>query len=638
MKSFQIDRFVEKTLSLLELERKAEVEETAGLQATLPAAELERLGLSLLRLKVAEEFTGFGGRLFVVLESTRGGALPANRLQAGDIVSLRPSRESPNSGSPRSSLPTAVVYRASRERITLALDEDPEDGLPDAVRLDKVANDVTFRRMRLALERLADYGRGPAMRLREVLFSLRDPGVEQAASFTPLDRKLDASQLEAVGFALAARDIALLHGPPGTGKTATVVELIRQAVERRERVLACAPSNLAVDNMVERLATAGVGVVRVGHPARLLPSVLDHSLDSLVAQAEGSRIAAGVRRDLEALHRRLRRASDRAERRDLRRELRSVRDEARELEERTVRQILEGADVVLATATGAAEGPLAHLEFDLVVIDEATQAVEASAWIPLLRGRRAVLAGDHRQLPPTILSREAEREGLGVTLFERLSEALGDAVTRMLTVQYRMHERIMEWSSRELYEGRVRPHSSVRTHLLADLPHVASTDETGLPVILIDTAGCDLEEEEEAKGDSRSNEGETKVVVAHVDSLLRAGVRPEEIAVITPYNAQVELLRSRLAAHGSSGLEIGSVDGFQGREKEAVVISLVRSNRRGDVGFLADDRRTNVAVTRARRHVAIVCDSATVSSHPFLGRLVEYCEQHGEYRSAWEYL
>ncbi len=632
----EIAAFVEKNRQLIQLERQAEVEETAKLQATLSAPELERRGLCLLRLQVVEEHTGLGGRDLLELEPTKQDELPSTRIRPGDIVKVRSDLD--GSEKPAAAALTAVVYRLTPRRLTLALDSYQQDLSHGPLRLDRVANDTTYKRLRDVLDQLLRYRGGPADRLRKVLFGAEEPRFDRQKAIDDLDPVLDDSQREAVAFALAARDIALLHGPPGTGKTTTVAEVIRQSSLRGERVLACAGSNVAVDNLVEHLVRKGLRVVRTGHPARLLPSVREHSLDALVESAEGTKIAVDIRRELEQVKRRRWRASKWQARRELRDEIRELSRELRELEKHTVRQVLSNADVVLTTNIGAADPLLGGMDFDLVVIDEAAQAIEASAWIPILKARRAILAGDHRQLPPTICSAHAEREGLGVTLFERLvHSASGEAITRMLAVQYRMHERIMAWSSGELYDGRLEAHKSVRHHLLSDLPHCAATPDSEACVLLIDTAGCDLEEEVDAEGHSKANDGEARVVFTHLERLLEAGVRPEEIAVITPYNAQVARLRRRMHTEYPS-LEIGSVDGFQGREKEAVVISMVRSNTRGDVGFLADERRMNVAVTRARRHVAIIGDSATVSSHPFLGRLVEYCQEKGEYRSAWEYL
>jgi len=297
--SSPIEAFALKHARLIELERIAEIEESARLQASLSPAELEARGVTLLRLKVADERSGLGGRTLLVLEPTREGDLPAHRFQPGDIVAIRPAKGS----TAGAATATAVVYRVLPRRITVALDVDPDEPFDEPLRLDRVANDVTYRRLKEGLERLRTYTRGPAARLRETLFGLRDPQGDAPRPLAALDASLDASQREAVAFALAAKEIALIHGPPGTGKTTAAVEAIRQAVARGDRVLACAASNIAVDNVAERLAAAGVRIVRVGHPARLLPSVVERSLDALVEAAEGTRIALDVRRELEQMRR-----------------------------------------------------------------------------------------------------------------------------------------------------------------------------------------------------------------------------------------------------------------------------------------------------------------------------------------------
>jgi predicted DNA helicase len=244
-----------------------------------------------------------------------------------------------------------------------------------------------------------------------------------------------------------------------------------------------------------------------------------------------------------------------------------------------------------------------------------------------------VLAGDHCQLPPTILSQEAAREGFGISLMERLVELYGSTVTRRLDVQYRMHQGIMDFSSRQFYEGELQAHCSVRDHLLHDLPDVAVSPLTQTAVEFIDTAGAGYDEQEEPGGESRLNPLEAELVCRKVLALLESGVRAEAIALVAPYAAQVRLLRERLPL---PGLEIDSVDGFQGREKEAVVLTLVRSNPEGEVGFLADVRRMNVALTRARRKLLVIGDSATLSTHPFYQALFDYFESIGAYHSIWE--
>jgi predicted DNA helicase len=319
--------------------------------------------------------------------------------------------------------------------------------------------------------------------------------------------------------------------------------------------------------------------------------------------------------------------------RDMRQEARELLADSRRLQAQAVEQILNRAAVLCATTTGLDGEILGSRTFDLTVIDEACQSTEPGCWVPLLRCGRVVLAGDHCQLPPTVVSQEAAAQGFGVSLMERLVARYGTDVTRRLTVQYRMHEAIMTFSSQEFYDAELEADPSVRGHLLRDLPGVAPGPLTDTPVQFIDTAGAGYDEETEPEGESRFNPQEARLVVRKVRALLAAGVSAADVAVIAPYAAQVRRLREELAV---PGLEIDSVDGFQGREKEAVVLSLVRSNPQGEIGFLADVRRTNVALTRARRKLLVVGDSATLSAHPFYRRLFEYFEHVGGYATVWD--
>lgn len=469
-----------------------------------------------------------------------------------------------------------------------------------------------------------------------------------------------------------------------------ISQLIQQAVQQHKwKVLVTAPSNVAVDNVLARLVAhqtsnnnkqqrrkskkSAIGnskkqqrlnVVRLGHPARLQEAILPYSLEALVQTADGTEIVADVREELQSYLKILaaapskKGAADRDKKRLAYREVKALRKEVRQREEKTVQDLLDASHVVLATCVGAANQKLLqHQHFDLVVIDEAAQALEAACWIPALRaGTKLVLAGDHCQLPPTIQSSNAAvQAGLSVTMFERAMALYGDAsggdggsgrVSRMLRVQYRMHERIANWASRALYGNSLQTHESVAARTLGQLPHttaagIGAAEISGLqdtPLLLLDTAGCAMYEEENAAG-SRSNEGEAELVVQHARKLIvDMGIPPEQIAVISPYNGQVELLRLALLPEFPK-LQIRSVDGFQGGEREAVIISLVRSSERGGrdgIGFLRDNRRLNVAVTRAKRHCCIICDTETVSQSPFVKGLIEWIEKHGEQRSALE--
>ena len=500
--------------------------------------------------------------------------------------------------------------------------------------------------------------------------------------------KLDYSQRQAVVMALHSNSpINLIHGPPGTGKTTTVAELIRCAVHNMGwKVLVTAPSNVAVDNVLERVMSIEhekqdstckrrggskktntsmkkVKAVRLGHPARIQHGIQKYSLESLVQSSEGTEIVQDCRSELNEHLKTLSNPKSRGqEKRVAYKEMKALKKEIRTREEKVVGEILRNSNVVLATNVGAASSLFNRMSdtkgepisFDLVIIDEAAQALEASCWIPLLRGIRAVLAGDHKQLPPTIKCKVREvQQGLGRTLFERLMLAYDknpNCRSKMLEVQYRMHKDISDWASEAMYNGKLISHDSVKDRQLSTLPVVSermatqtekdegSADELDkVTMMLIDTTGCDMHET--ANAGSRYNEGEANIVVSHVHSLIKLGLRAQDIAVITPYNGQVELLR-KLLLPDIPKLEIRSVDGFQGGEREAVVLSLVRSSEKGGqdgIGFLSDERRLNVAITRAKRHVAVICDCETVSKNKFIKGLIDWLEVKAEHRSGAEY-
>lgn len=402
-----------------------------------------------------------------------------------------------------------------------------------------------------------------------------------------VDPTLNDSQKDAIRFALASREIALIHGPPGvclyvpspqsvayvtksllqTGKTHTLIELILQLLCRDLRILVCGPSNISVDNIVERLSPHKLPILRLGHPARLLPSVLSHSLDILTTTSDAGAIVKDVRAEMDAKQASIRKTRNGRERRAIYAELKELRKEYRERERRCVSDLVGRSKVVLATLHGAGGYQLKNEEFDVVIIDEASQALEAQCWVPLLWAKKAVLAGDHLQLPPTIKSlnskaattkEKKEGQTLETTLFDRLLALHGPSIKRMLTTQYRMHEKIMRFPSDELYESKLVAAEHVRERLLKDLPYegVEANDDTTEPLIFIDTQGGDFPEKNEEEldgngstdkkkvirslhGESKSNEMEAALVRQHVRGLVEAGVRPDDIAVVTPYNAQV---------------------------------------------------------------------------------------------------
>jgi len=617
---------------LLEWEAQAESEHVLARRKHNSGPAAEASGDVLTNLVVREIQAGLGGRcLLTFSKKNPAQILPWTRLGVGTPVMLSDPKDDRSGW-------RGVVCNRQANTIEVALEKAPDlDNEQPLFRLDISTDEVARQRQRTALER-ARAARGERLaELREVLLGNHPPSFRAATPLIPLDRGLNASQQQAVQFALSAQDVAVLHGPPGTGKTTAVVELMRQAIRQDQRVLACAPSNLAVDNLLERLLAAGEKAIRIGHPARVLPELRTHTLDLLVENHPDVRLANRLSREAQMLRDRAARFT-RAKplpgaKREMHEEARRLVDDARRLESQVMQQIIDSASVICATTTALDSEILGQRTFDLLVIDEACQSTEPSCWIPLTRCNRVVLAGDHCQLPPTVLSSEAQRAGLGVSLLERLMELSGPQISRRLTTQYRMHAQIMQFSSEEFYESSLVAAAEVQGHLLCDLPGATLSEVTSTPLRFIDTAGAGYDESIEPDGESRFNPQEAAIVCDQVQALLTNGVSPADVAVITPYAAQVRYLREKLAAWA---VDVDTVDGFQGREKEAVVISLVRSNRQGEIGFLADTRRMNVALTRARRKLVVIGDSATIAAHAFYQRLVAYLERHDAYRTVWE--
>lgn len=593
-------------------------------------------GLALQDLTIVETDAAPGGRLLLWLSPRKGGDLDSLRIGPGDPVRLW--WDDPDS----EEAVCAVVARRQADRLSVMVDDLPERLEEGSFHLDKDDPQATFKRGLQAIQRWKEAKAGTALfRQRSIFYADEKPTFSPRPALQRLDQAINPSQWEAVLHALSADSIALIQGPPGTGKTRTLVEIIRQGVLRGEKILATAASNTAVDTLAERCLASGLRLIRLGHPARVSEALVGQTLEVKLENDPDAALARGWIREARKLQQTLERRKvrgnlSRDERKELQQEVHRLYRDARLHLKSVQEKLLSQAQVIFCTAAGADSFLLGTLDFDRVVLDEATQAVDPLALFALHRAPKIVMAGDQKQLPPTVLDRDAEKEGLGETLFDRLIRRFQDTVSRMLTIQYRMHEAIMAFPSKTFYDGRLQADPSVAAHLLHELDGVAFDPSREEPLIFIDTAGTGWQEEKRDDDPSTQNLGSAQRIDAEIRRLLGRGLKPSDVAIITPYDAQVRLLRDRLTDLFRQGLEIGSVDGFQGREKEAILLDLVRSNDHGDLGFLTDLRRINVALTRARRFLLVLGDSATLASHPFYTSWLDASQAQGGWKSAWD--
>ena len=646
----------------IEMERKEEMNRHIMEIESMSGERREAKGRAVLKLDGKDGGRGLGGTYLVRL--VREGGLPKTNISNGDLVLL-------SKGKPTGQEPQATVVAKSRFSITVAfLNPPPRFVFIKKVRLDLFANDIVFQRMETALDIV-----GKREEWIDVLLGREAPAFDLQAPEHIQWRNphLNYSQKEAVVKGLQARQAFMLHGPPGTGKTTTLVELIGQEIERGSFVLATADSNVAVDNLVEKLAGMNRKVLRIGNPARVNERLMEYALDEKVLEHPAYQRAQQYYREIDQLKEQQqeydrpsgpnrrgltdRQILDLAKRKQgsrgvpasavksmaqwlrTQRRMNSLFDEAKALGQEATVDLLSEAEVVCTTHASAGSEVLrdslfyAGKKVDVVVVDEASQAMEPTSLISMVYGQRFVMAGDDRQLPPTVLSPQAQ-EVLQLTLFERLRHCFDPGISHMLRIQYRMHEHIMQFSNQRFYEGRLEAHPSVRRHTLAGLEGVLA--EPGVPlgetlsevidpkkvVVFLDTAEMDDPGEEQPSGSySYHNPAEASLVSEVYHALLMMELSPEQIGIISPYEKQVDRLQDLLGS--DERLEIKTVDGFQGREKEAIIVSLVRSNEARNIGFLRDLRRLNVAVTRARRKLVVIGHRPTLESHPAYAELLD---------------
>lgn len=518
---------------------------------------------------------------------------------------------------------TTTVSYAEQDRMVVVL---PDSGRivdlqrQEAIGIQLFFDETSYRLMFDALDRVTRAKTGRLAALRDIFYT-KAPA--QKLTFDPIRFPwLNPSQEHAVNEVLRAKDVAIVHGPPGTGKTTTLVEAIYETLRRESQVLVCAQSNMAVDWISEKLVDRGVAVLRIGNPTRVNDKMLSFTYERRFESHPDYPQLWSIRKAIRELRSQKKRPDSWHQKMD------RLKSRATELELRIRSSLFGEARVVACTLTGAANRVLEGEKYSTLFIDEAAQALEAACWIAIRKAGRVVFAGDHCQLPPTVKSIAALKGGLGKTLMERIVEQKPQVVT-LLKVQYRMNEQIMHFSSDYFYHGEVETAPEVSHRGILDYD---------VPMMWIDTADVDGKEEFVGESFGRINRAEAELTLhtleLYFQKIGKQRILDESIdmGIISPYRAQVQLLRKMIRAREFFRpyrhlISVNTVDGFQGQERDVVLISLVRSNEGGDIGFLRDLRRMNVAITRARMKLIILGSAQTMTSHPFYGRLHEYVEK-----------
>lgn len=633
---------LQNTLELIKLERQADLEQYRQKVLLRSLHQRTKEGTTWYPVRLKRDYIGTGERVIIEIERNTHLEQP-HSFQSGKLVSLFSNAN----GTPEKQHQSGVInyVRDNSMVITLNGDDLPDWITDGQLGVDVMFDEMTYREMEFAMKEVMKAEGNRLADLREILLGgtdLKFP-IPNNHNVNPELLNLNESQKEALQKIINAPDIAFIHGPPGTGKTTTLVHSVKVTAKKEGQVLVCAPSNAAVDLLVEKLSEQGMNVVRIGHPARVTEQSLSKTLDARIADHEHYGELRSLRKKMEQLrgmaykYKRDFGYREKEQRKLLIQESKALKADADTLEFYIVNDLLQKSEVIACTLVGSSHPVLRGRKYKTVFIDEAAQALESACWIPILRSERVIFAGDHRQLPPTIKSNEAAQRGLAKTLFEKGIEK-HPAFSSMLKIQYRMNESIMRFSSDYFYEGKLIAHPSVKNGLLR--PHQ-------LPIEFIDTAGCGYSEKQDLETLSRLNEEEARLIISQAEKLIEEIGTNEwleeqiSVGIIAPYRAQVDYLHQ--LAEASPIIEplhrlitINTVDAFQGQERDVIFISFVRSNDKGEVGFLGDIRRTNVAMTRARKKLVMAGDSATLGAHPFYLKLLEYVQAMEFYRSAYE--
>jgi ATP-dependent RNA/DNA helicase IGHMBP2 len=636
---------LEHLLAILSIEQEEDRQQYKEKVLKSSLSERKMLGVSWYPIVIKESFYGMGERLILEIERPTNQNIP-HQFNTGKVASLFSNYHHEGADNP-SIAGVIMAGRPNSLKLSLFVDELPDWAETGKLGLDLLFDETSYKEMDLAVNRVIKAKNNRTAQLREILL-----GFEEAA-FKTLKEKvvidgLNESQNKAVNNILEAQDVAIIHGPPGTGKTTTLLKAIQETLKNESQVLVCAPSNTAVDLLTEKLAEAGVNVVRFGNPSRVSENLLSHTLDVMLTehkdfkQIKELKKRANEFKNMGHKYKRNFGREERAQRKAIFDEARKLQGEADKIEDYIVADIIDKAQVLTCTLVGSANRYIRDKQYNTVFIDEAAQALEPASWIPITKANRVIFAGDHCQLPPTVKSYEAEKAGLNITLFEKAIQRQKADV--MLETQYRMNEKIMSFSGQKFYKGLLKAHDHVKDITLSK----GANALLNKAVEFIDTAGCGYAEQFEKETLSTYNPEEALLLFKHL-SLLLENMQQEnipvnnlKIGIISPYKAQINFMKEKILEFpllkDLKNISINTVDGFQGQERDIIYISLVRSNENGEIGFLSDIRRMNVAITRAKKKLVVIGDTATLAQHSFYSDFLKYAESVDGYKSAWEFI
>ncbi|QQS30876.1 MAG: AAA family ATPase [Sphingobacteriales bacterium] len=638
---------IQHLLQLIKAERDEEIKQYEQLIKETSIGERRKRGITWYPVQIVSEEIGLGEQYVLEIQRTSL-SNEIHQFQSGQTAAIFS-----NAYEGEHPMLQGVIKKVRDNSIWLVVrNSDLPDWLGDGkLGVDLLYNETTYREMELTLQKLLKARDSERLgHLREVLLGYREPSFYEKYPYISYPDLNDSQNLALRQIAIAD-DIAIVHGPPGTGKTTTLVRAIQHVIHTEKQVLVAAPSNTAVDLLSLKLFQKGVRVTRIGHPARVEEELQHLTLDAQITKHPDYKRMVQTRKEalqLKLEARKFKRnfgKDEREERKHLESQSRLLLDYARQLEIYILNSVLDQAEAITVTLVGAAQPVLRDRMFSTVFIDEAAQALEPATWIPILKAKRVIFAGDHCQLPPTVKSAEAIKKGLNLSLFEKSIKRT--KAHTMLQTQYRMNEKIMRFSSEEFYQTNLSAHPSVSEHTLTSLSD-SIYPELSKPFEFIDTAGCGFEEVQNPQTMSFSNPQEATLLLKYLSQILESieFEQPDyagqvNIGIIAPYKEQVRLIETEIMHYETlvkylPNISIDTVDGFQGQERDIIAMSLVRSNDRAEIGFLADVRRTNVAMTRARKKLVISADSATLAIHPFYQKLLDYVDKIGAYRSAWE--